>query len=108
MQITPSTGEYISKLIGDSNYNESKLLDPETNIKYGCFYFRKLLDDFDGNLTCAIAAYNGGEGNVRKWIKKDENGMKTLNEKDIPFSETRSYIKRVNKYFKIYKFLYNQ
>lgn len=106
MQITPSTGKYISKLIGDSYYNESKLLDPETNIKYGSFYFRKLLNDFDGNVNCAIAAYNGGEGNVRKWIKKDENGIKTLNEKDIPFSETRSYIKRVNRYFKIYNYLY--
>jgi soluble lytic murein transglycosylase len=106
MQITSQTGRYISKLLGENEFNEHKLLDPETNIKYGIFYFRKLLNSFDGNLDCALAAYNGGEGNVRKWVKTNDRGEKVLNLSDIPFNETRQYLKRVNKYYAIYKFIY--
>jgi soluble lytic murein transglycosylase len=107
MQITSQTGRYISKLLSESDFNEAMLLTPDTNIKYGAFYFRKLLKDFDNNMNCALAAYNGGEGNVRKWIKTNSNGQNALNITDIPFSETRQYLKRVNKYFSIYKFLYS-
>lgn len=107
MQITPQTGNYIATLIGNKNFNNDNLYDPELNIKYGCFYFSKLLRDFDGSLNCAIAAYNGGEGNVRKWMTIDKNGKKSLNIEDVQFSETKQYMKRVNKYYEIYKFLYS-
>lgn len=107
MQITGETGKYIARLVGDRNFHKDNLFNPDINIKYGCFYFSKLLRDFDGNLTCAIAAYNGGEGNVRKWINIDSTGNKSLNVEDIPFSETKQYVKRVNKYYEIYKSLYS-
>jgi soluble lytic murein transglycosylase len=106
MQITTQTGKYLARLLGNNDYNDKHLYDPDINIKYGCFYFSKLLKDFDNDLNCALAAYNGGEGNVRKWATIDGNGKRTLRINDIPFSETRKYIKRVNKYYKIYKLLY--
>jgi soluble lytic murein transglycosylase len=106
MQITTQTGKYLARLLGDEDYTEKHLYDPEINIKYGCFYFSKLRKDFDGDLNCALAAYNGGEGNVRKWASLNESGKRNLIVENIPFSETRKYIKRVNKYYKIYKLLY--
>lgn len=107
MQITPQTGRYISELLGDKNFNEEKLYDPQVNIKYGCFYVSKLLKDFNNNLDCLLGAYNGGEGNVRKWIKNGGNGEKILKVKDVPFEETKTYINKVKIIYKIYTFLYS-
>lgn len=106
MQITPQTGKYISRLMGDINFNKNNLYDPEINIKYGCFYLKKLLTDFDGDMNCALAAYNGGEGNVRKWLRSNANDNNSLKIEDIPFKETRDYIKRINRYYDVYKFIY--
>lgn len=106
MQITPQTGEYLSRLIGEKHFSEEKLYLPDTNIKYGCYYVSKLYNDFGGDLTCMLAAYNGGEGNVRKWLSNTENRRLTI--RDIPFAETRNYIQKCMKYYKIYKFLYEK
>lgn len=107
MQITSQTGRYIAALVGDNNFKVDNLYDPETNIKYGCFYFSKLLRDFNGSLDCALAAYNGGEGNVRKWLSTDKFGNRILDVEAIPYIETRQYVKRVTKYYDIYRFLYS-
>lgn len=108
MQITSGTGKYISSLLKEKSYSDERLYDAETNIKYGCYYMSKLLKDFNGNIDCMLAAYNGGEGNARKWITTDEDGNMVLDTKQIPFSETKNYIERVNKNYKIYKWLYDK
>lgn len=106
MQITPDTSKYIGKLLGIKDSSSVEIFDVETNIRFGCFYFSKLYKDFGGDLDCALAAYNGGEGNLRKWLNiyTDENGK--LDVEKIPFEETRNYIKKVKKIYSIYKYLY--
>jgi soluble lytic murein transglycosylase len=106
MQITSNTGKYIAGLMKDKKFSESELYTPEINIKYGCYYMSKLLKDFDNNINCMLAAYNGGEGKVRKWLKSGGNDKSELDASLIPFSETRDYVFRVNKNYKIYKWLY--
>lgn len=108
MQITPQTAEYIARLIGQYNYDSDILFDPKINIRFGCYYFSKLLKDFDNNLYCALAAYNGGEGNVRKWMTIDTNGKRTLSINDIPYYETRQYVLSVTKNYRIYQELYSE
>ena len=105
MQITPSTGEYLSRLLGDKDFSENILYDKDTNIRYGCFYLSKLITDFKGDLVLALAAYNGGEGNVRRWLEKHEEGEE-FRVDDIPFDETRSYVRKVSKNYSIYRTLY--
>lgn len=105
MQITASTGEYLSGLLGDKDFSENLLYEKETNIRYGCFYLSKLLNDFNGDLVLALAAYNGGEGNVRKWLQKHQKEEK-FGIEDIPFDETRSYVKKVIQNYDRYRFLY--
>lgn len=74
MQLMPRTGRWL----GARN-----LYDPEQNVEAGTKYLSYLQKRFDGNLNKAIAAYNGGEGNVKRY-----NGVP-------PFRETRSYVKKV-------------
>ena len=89
MQITPSTAEYVEDLSGGSTFDQSDLADPDINIRYGTFYLRHLLDQFDGDEVAALAAYNAGETNVFEW------GGSDLEISDIPFPETKSYVKDV-------------
>lgn len=103
MQITPSTAEDISKQLRDKNFKKENLLNPEINIKYGCYYFRKMLDLFNGDVNLALMAYNAGYGNVNKWINRKGEYIKL---EEVPFYETRNYVKKINKYYKIYRYLY--
>ncbi len=106
MQITQTTGEWIAKKIDMKDYSFDRLFDPETNIQMGCWYVKWLIDYFEGQPDLAIAAYNGGTGNVKEWLKDknlSDNG-KTL--KRIPFKETSDFLKRVKNYTSVYKKLY--
>jgi hypothetical protein len=82
MQLMPKTAEALG--VGDS-------FDPEHNINAGVRYFRKLLNQFDGDVKLALAAYNAGSRKVREY-----QGVP-------PFRATRRYIKRVFKYHQYYK-----
>lgn len=106
MQITPQTGRYIADLLKMDDYSDEKLYEPDINIEIGTYYLSKLFKDFNGDVNCVLAAYNGGEGNVRKWLQ--ENINRNLTEEGIPFKETKKYILKVKRYYKIYDFLYKQ
>ncbi|MCH5164687.1 MAG: lytic transglycosylase domain-containing protein [Clostridiales bacterium] len=92
MQLMPSTAEWLSSMLGEE-YSDEKLFEPEYNIRLGIFYFSYLQQSFEGDYV--LAAYNAGEGNVRKWLAGDG---------EIKFAETQDYIKKVNLVKKIYKF----
>lgn len=82
------------------NGDVKNIYSPSLNIKIGCAYMSYLLEKFE-NEELALAAYNAGEGNVKKWIKaQGEENLK------IPFKETKKYVETVKKREKIYKFLY--
>jgi peptidoglycan lytic transglycosylase len=94
MQITPDTARYIAHLSGGTAFELGDLASPQVNISYGTFYLRYLLKRYDGNELLALAAYNGGEGNVDRWLK-GAGSARTLRLDDIPFAETRAYVSRV-------------
>ena len=93
MQLMPATAEKIKKELKikttQSTYNSNM------NIKLGTYYLSKLIDDFDGNLFLAIAAYNGGPANVKKWLVRFEGLDDDELVESIPFKETHGYVKRV-------------
>ncbi len=82
MQLMPSTAEALG--VEDS-------FNPEHNINGGVKYFKRLLNRYDGNIELALAAYNAGSGNVRKY-----NGIP-------PYKATRIYIAKVIGYYQYYK-----
>lgn len=82
----------------------SDLYEPADNIKIGCAYLRYLIDIFDGVEDTALAAYNAGQGNVRKWLSQYNGDGKTLTH--IPFPETERYVRKVRSRMGIYQNLY--
>lgn len=108
MQITDNTGEWAAKQLKMKSYNSGMLLDPKYNIMLGCWYLENLIDQFDGNVTLALAAYNGGSGNVEKWLKNKEYSATGERLEKIPFGETERYVNKVKKDYNIYKNLYGR
>jgi soluble lytic murein transglycosylase len=95
MQIQPATARFIARRSGGTAFTVADLSDPQTNISYGSYYLRYLLDRYDGNATLALAAYNGGETNVDDWIRRSGHGRAGFRASDIPFAETHAYVDRV-------------
>jgi len=105
MQITPDTARWAADKMKIENFSLDMLMDPETNIKMGCWYLSNLQSEFK-NTELALAAYNAGRGNVQKWLKDSNYSSDGVTLASIPFSETDKYIKKVKIYYKVYKFLY--
>jgi len=95
MQITPKTARYIAHLSGGTAFEQGDLATPQINISYGAFYLRYLLQRYDANTVLALAAYNGGEGNVDRWIAESRMSEHAFGIDQIPFRETREYVSRV-------------
>ena len=95
MQIMPQTAEFLAHRSGATTFTTADLATPEVNIAYGSYYLRYLLDEYHGNKTLALAAYNGGESNVNRWVADARAQGRSLTVADIPFPETRAYVTRV-------------
>ncbi|MHB8126724.1 MAG: lytic transglycosylase domain-containing protein [Desulfitobacteriaceae bacterium] len=106
MQIMPSTAQSIAKGLGDKDYNDQDLVIPEKNIQYGTWYLASLKKEFDNNFILMLAAYNGGRGHVKEWINTNQINLAQLRQQDIPFQETRQYVEKVLKSYRIYNKLY--
>ena len=95
MQIMPDTALYLAHRSGATTFTTSDLATPQVNIAYGSYYLRYLLDEYHGNVTDALAAYNGGESNVDQWIAAARAEGHGLTVDEIPFPETRAYVAKV-------------
>ncbi|MBQ3692261.1 MAG: lytic transglycosylase domain-containing protein [Clostridia bacterium] len=110
MQIMPDTFTWLQnyrenfepKKILDSN----KLYDPKTNIDYGTYYLRYLLDKYDGDRSLVICAYNAGYGNVDSWIAEGTIPNGNVSPEDVPFPETSNYLAKVTESAEMYRELY--
>jgi soluble lytic murein transglycosylase len=104
MQIMPRTGRLIADAVGRRDATATDLLDPTVNLEFSAWYLSSLLERMDGRLPLAIASYNGGPHNVRKWIRSNGEHMPldAFLER-IPFAETKRYVRRVLGYYALYK-----
>lgn len=106
MQIMPETACWIAEQQGISDFNPDELNNPETNIRFGCWYLASLKQEFAGCVPLMIAAYNAGRGKVNEWVvnKKWDGDLQELEK--IPFAETRRYVRNVIKNYKAYRAIY--
>jgi len=102
MQIMPQTGKQIAKDLNERWSGKNSLYDPVKNLKYGSYYYQKLLNQFNGHYALALAAYNAGPNRVKKWLP-DESIPADIWIETIPFRETREYVTTVLVYSMIYQ-----
>jgi soluble lytic murein transglycosylase len=95
MQILPATALFLAHRSGATTFTTADLSTPQVNIAYGSYYLRYLLDEYGGDETLALAAYNGGEANVDRWITAAHAAGKRFSLAAIPFPETRDYVAKV-------------
>ena len=103
MQIMPRTGRDIARNLKERWRGNNSLYNPVTNLKYGSYYYQKLLTQFDGNYALALAAYNAGPHRVKKWLPETEALPADIWIETIPFHETREYVIAVLAYALIYQ-----
>ena len=96
MQLLPETARGIAERTGGAGFVSSDLINPEINIRYGCWYLRHLLDKY-GDERTALAAYHAGQANVDRWRS---HGL------GIQFAQTRYYVKKVERLKRIYRRAY--
>ncbi|NLW64426.1 MAG: lytic transglycosylase domain-containing protein [Syntrophomonadaceae bacterium] len=106
MQLMPDTARWAAHQLDMEEFDDSKLTDPETNIKLGCWYLADLTREFNGRLPIVIAAYNAGRGNVREWLLVGIWDGTVENVKQVPFPETRNHIRKVMNEYEIYSMIY--
>jgi soluble lytic murein transglycosylase len=94
MQVMPATARWTARKIGLASFNVDQLNDRDTNIAIGTGYLKLVLDDFDGSMALAAAAYNAGPGRPRSWRNGPVIEAAAWAE-NVPFGETRDYVKKV-------------
>ena len=103
MQLMPRTARQVARSLRIKRPKQRDLLKSNINIKLGVRYLRKLQERFKGNSVLATASYNAGHWRVRSWLPKEEAQSADLWIENIPFTETRKYLKRVLTYTIIYE-----
>ena len=93
MQLLPDTAKGIAIHTGGNRFRVQDLYTPEINVRYGSWYLRHLLDKY-GDERTALAAYNAGQENVDEWRREGRG---------IAFSETRHYVKHVERLKTLYR-----
>ncbi|MBF0591825.1 MAG: transglycosylase SLT domain-containing protein [Nitrospirae bacterium] len=96
MQLMPSTAAKYSGRVGERIVNNKDIFNVRKNILIGSYYLTQLVDD-SGCVPMALASYNAGESIVEKWLK--DGKYRAIDEfiEDIPYDETRNYVKRILK-----------
>ena len=94
MQVMPATARWTARKLGMNTFSIEQLNDRETNLAIGTGYLKLVLDDFDGSMALAAAAYNAGPGRPRAWRNGPVLEAAAWAE-NVPFNETRDYVKKV-------------
>ena len=105
MQIIPATGRQLARQ-ERRKYATRDLYNPEINIRYGTRYLKDVLGRFNGRVDYALAGYNAGPHRVKRWTGMDMSIDPEIFIEDIPFDETRAYVKLVLRNEMLYRRLY--
>ena len=103
MQILPRTGRMLMRKKGERLRKSTQLLLPDLNVDLGTYYIHSLLSKSGGNLVLAAASYNAGPHRVRSWLPEEGKIESAAWIDNIPFTETRRYVRRLLAYVAIYE-----
>ncbi|MBS3966785.1 MAG: transglycosylase SLT domain-containing protein [Truepera sp.] len=104
MQVIPSTWTWLAEMLREAPGDP---FDTATNIRYGVYYLRRLIDRFDGDLELVVAAYNRGQGYISRLYQGEVvNGDRNELYRFIDAFETREYLQIVMHNYQVYRLLY--
>nr|WP_072514399.1 lytic transglycosylase domain-containing protein [Ndongobacter massiliensis] len=106
MQLLPKTAKWVASQLS-IDYDDEKLWDPAYNVELGTYYLSYLVGHFQ-NVEFAIAAYNAGLNAVDDWIADGLISRDTDSLSEIPFEETRDYVKNILHKKSIYDVFYKE
>ncbi len=95
MQLMPATGRSVAREISLPYSGLATLTDPDKNIRLGTTYLGQMAERYGGNRILATAAYNAGPHRVDRWLPQVGHVDPRIWIENIPFNETRGYVKRV-------------
>lgn len=108
MQMMPGTARQTARQLGLPYEFEWLTDDPAYNMRLGMAHLQEVVDNYDGSLVMALAAYNAGGARVRRWVQ--EYGDPRYGAIDpidwvesLPFAETRNYVHRVIENLQVYR-----
>ena len=104
-QVIAPTGEAIAASLGVP-WDPADLSRPERSLRFGAHYLATQLEQFDGNVLAALAAYNGGPFNARRWLERQWWPGADGYIHAVEFAETRRYLERVLENYAWYRYLY--
>ena len=107
MQLMPATAREQARRLSVGYDYGSLTGSPSYNIRLGSDYFMDMVNYWDGSIVLAVASYNAGPGNVRRWVETNGDPRSqgvdvTKWIEDIPFDETRTYVRNVLSNFVVY------
>lgn len=105
MQLMPSTANFIISKYSMNIPLDKDITDVKINMHLGCIYLKYLKERFNNNDLYVIAAYNGGEGSVNRWLKTKDSDADEFVE-NIPYDETHNYVKKIFRTYHLYKKIY--
>lgn len=105
MQLLAGTAKGAARLAGVPSPSIQGLFDPQTNVMLGCVVLQELVVRYN-RVDLALAAYNAGMGSVSQWQSKRGGLDPEIFVEEIPFLETRNYVKTVMQSAAMYKWLY--
>ena len=94
MQIMPATARWAARQMGMKGYRTALIHELDTNLKLGTYYLKTVLSQLDSNPVLATAAYNAGPNRAQQW-RGDTTLEGAIYIENIPFSETRDYVRKV-------------
>jgi soluble lytic murein transglycosylase len=106
LQLMLPTANDMAKKTGRGTVAPRDLFQPAVNIELGTMFMKVLSESYDGHAALIIGGYNGGRGNIDKWLKDRGRMPLDLWVEEIPFAQTREYVKRVTTSYWVYHWLY--
>lgn len=105
-QFMPTTAYQVAATLGMTNFTLNDLYVPKTSIEMGAAYLSAQIKQFGGNPFLALAAYNGGGGNVMNWLSDNPRHDLDLFIQEVPFPETQQYVENIYRFYQEYQTLY--
>jgi soluble lytic murein transglycosylase len=107
LQLMPTTAAQLATKQGLDSFETEDLFDPRTNITLGSAYLAQLGTRFDGRMSAAIGSYNAGPNKVSTWLRGAAGRLEDdVWVENIPYDQTRGYVKRVLRSLHVYKVFY--